>query len=314
MDIASEIPDGWFTLHKASKGLGVSNSQAAFFNENLTTSNATNYLCPTNGTCRGLVKTAGLNLWNSTRSTTLNLLDPAKLNETLFSSDLSINSDIVVPILFLETRFVSAVNDNCIATVTVETYSMIPATMQYPATIQGNMIISDILSIIELPVVISNNSNANGTSSALRGLLDAFQPIFLTKGILDLPNEGKPARCAPAIRKDLNGFYADMFANTEVIPGSKYPENVVKYCPLLWKSPTNYVMGHILGYTFRAAQAVAGQRKVRKNRQNLIAKYTGEELWQLSRCVTLSPIETVKALGAPVLAQAGAEQDTKPIL
>ncbi|KAK7186848.1 hypothetical protein PSPO01_06977 [Paraphaeosphaeria sporulosa] len=344
MDIASEIPDGWFNLEGVFQSNGISTSQAVFFGDDLTTSNATNPLCPKNGICRGLVKAAGLNLWNTTRSTTLNLLDPANLNETLFSIDLSINSDFGVPILFLESRFVSAVDDNCIATVTVETYGMIPAIMQYPINIQDNRIIPDIVGVIEGPVVISNSSNANGTSSALRGLLDALRPIYATKSILDLPKERKPARYAPSVGKDLNAFYADIFANIGVVPGSKYPENVVKYCPLLWESPTKYVMGRILTYTFRAARAVAKQRKDRQDRQHLIMTYTGEELWyvtnfnwlaasvavmvlgmvaalslswgwwQLDRYVTLSPLETGKALGAPILAQAGAEQEIKPIL
>lgn len=344
IDIATEIPDGWFTLGGASESNRISASQAAFFGKDITTGSATHHLCPNNGTCLALVKAAGLNLWNTTRSTTLNLLDPANLNETMFSIDLSINSDFGVPILFLETQFVSSVDDNCIATVTVETYGMIPATVQYPITIQSNQIIPDILGVIEGPVVISNSSNANGTSSALQGLLDALRPIYATKSILDLPKEGKPARYTSAVGQDLNSFYTDIFATGGVVPGSKYPENFVKYCPLLWESPTKYVMGQILSYMFRAAQAVAEQRKDVQDRQDLVASYTVEELWhvtsykwlaasvavmvsgmvaalslswgwwQLDRYVTLSPLETSKAFGAPILAQAGAEQEINPIL
>ncbi|KAF2450875.1 hypothetical protein P171DRAFT_148098 [Karstenula rhodostoma CBS 690.94] len=343
MDIASEIPDSWFTLGGASKN-GISTSQAAFFGEDITTSNTTNHLCPNSGTCRGLVKAAGLNLWNTTTSTTLNLLDSANSNGTLFSIDLSINSDFGVPILLLETRFVSEIDDNCIATVTVETYGMIPATMHYPITIQSNRILPDILSVIEDPVIISNSSDANGTSSVLQGLLDALRPIYVSKSVLDLPKEEKPAGYAPAVGKDLNGFYPDMFANTGVFAGSKYPENVVKYCPLLWEPPTKYVMSQILGYTFRTARAVAGQRKDRQDRQDFMAVYTAEELWyvtsfrwlaasvavmvlgmvaalslswgwwQLDRYVTLSPLETGKALGAPIVGKAGAEQEANSII
>ncbi|KAL1611964.1 hypothetical protein SLS60_000187 [Paraconiothyrium brasiliense] len=338
-EIASEIPHGWLTIGPSSRNNAISTSQAMFFGGNMPTSNGTNHLCPGNGTCRAHVKAAGLNLWNSTDSTTLNLLDPANLNKTLFSIDLSINSDFGVPILFLETDFVSAVDDDCFATVTHETYGMIPATMQYPITIQGDQIIPDIVGAIENPVIISNNSNANASASALRGIRDALRPIYLSKGVLSLPQGGMPST-----RQELNGFYVDMFATTGVVPGSNYAENVVKYCPLLWDSPTRYIMGQILGYNFRAARAVAGQRIDEKDRQDVMALYTGEELgyvtnfkwlaasvalmalgiiaalslswgwWQLGRYVTLSPLETGKALGSAVLAQAAPEQEAKFIM
>ncbi|KAJ4357190.1 uncharacterized protein N0V89_001765 [Didymosphaeria variabile] len=335
IDIASEIPDGWFT----SRSNSISTSQATFFGDDIATRIGTNHLCPGNGTCRARVKAAGMNLWNTTDSKTLNLLDLASLNETIFSIDLSINSDFGVPILFLETTFVSAVDNDCIATVTHETYGMIPATMQYPITIHGSRIMPDILGALENPIIISNNSNVNGSSSALRGIRDALRPVYLSKGALSLPQEGKPS-----VRQDLNGFWVDMFATTGVVSGSKYPENVVKHCPLLWKSPTKYIMGKILDYTFRAARAVAGQRSDRQDRQDVMAVYTGEELryvtnfkwlaasialmvlgmiaalslswrwWQLGRYVTLSPLETGKALGAPILTEAAPEQGVKSIL
>jgi hypothetical protein len=344
MDIAAEIPDDWFTIGGATKRNGISTGQATFFRDNITTSDAIGHVCPGNGICRAHVIAAGLNLWNSTDSATLNLLDPANLNKTLFSIDLSINGDFGVPILFLESQFVSAVDNNCIATVTRETYGMIPATMQYPITIQSNRVVPDIFGIIESPVIISNSSNDNGTSNLLRGILNTLRPVYVSKSVLDLPKEGKPATYAPAVGQSLNSFYAEIFANTGVVPNSKYPENVVKYCPLLWESPTKYVMSQILGYTFRAARAVAGQRKDRQDKQHFVAAYRGEELryvtdfrwlaasvivmvvgvvaaislswgwWQLNRYVTLSPLETGKALGAPILAQAGAEQETKHIL
>ncbi|KAJ4292506.1 hypothetical protein N0V90_009168 [Kalmusia sp. IMI 367209] len=346
IELAPEIPEEWFGTQDLFSNNGIWTSQTNFFGANITTENSTTHICPSYGTCKAEVIAAGLNLWNKTESKSLNLLDPANVNETLFSINLALNYDNDLSVLYLDTQFISAVDNNCIATVTQETYAMIPATMAYTIFIQDNRITPDIFGIIDNPVIVANSTSlsSNGTEGLWKGILEAFAPIYVSKAVLRSPKDGKFAKYGLASDDNLNSFWADMYLNTGVGPESDYPENVIKYCPLIWDSPTKYVLQQILEYIFRASRAVAASRDEARDEQSFIAVYRGEELWyvtdfrwlfgsvavmalgsaaalsllwgwwQLDRYVTLSPLETGKALGAPILAGAGPEQEVDSIL
>lgn len=344
-ELASEIPDGWFDTGDPLGANALQTSQDTFFGRNVTTRNSPRHVCPNNGTCRAHVKGAGLNLSNTTSSSSLNLLDPANINQTLFSISLSMDDGVPgLPVLYLKSRFVSAIASNCVATVTTETYGMIPATMSYPVTIQGRALTPDIPAVIDNPAILSNYSKAANATTVLRGFMRVFQSTYTTEARLELPQEGKPATYTAAKYDDSISFSRDMFLDTSVFPGSGHPDNVVQYCPLLWHSPTKHVLGQILEFNFRASRSVASLRDDQHDRQNFTALYTGEELqhvtefkwlagsvtvmvlgmtaalllswgwWQLGRHVTLSPIETGKAFGAPILAQTSSAQEASSIV
>ncbi|KAF1973647.1 hypothetical protein BU23DRAFT_128017 [Bimuria novae-zelandiae CBS 107.79] len=340
ISLATDIPEGWFGAQETFGGAGILASQATFFGWNLTNGNTTNSSCPPNGTCDTSVEAVGLNFTNSTDFTTLNLLDRANVNQTLFSINLTMSDQSGLPVLYLDSHFVSSIDDNCIATVTRETYALVPAIMRYPISMQDNRISPDIDSVMDNPKIVANYSSPgiNGMTDVLGGILEALRPIYSSRAILDLPPEGKPA-----LYENLNNFWADIF-NTGIVLRSEIPENVSKYCSQLWVSPTKYVLAQILGYTFRTSSMVAAKRGGDGDKQNVTAVYTGEELWyvtdfgwlagaiaimvvgsaaalslswgwwQLDRYVTLSPLETGKAFGASILAQAGSEAEANSIL
>ena len=341
IDIALEIPDGWFGTEDTFGGQGIVASQATFFGFNLTTDDTTAELCPGPGICDAYVDAAGLNLWNATDVTTLDLLDRANTNRTLFSINLTMNNDFGIPMLYLETEFVSSVDEHCMATVTREIYGMIPAIMRYPIIIQDDRFTPDIQRVIDNPIIIANYSSplANGTTDVLRGILGAIQPIYLSKAVLDVPTNGNPPIYTLLFEERLNSFWTDIF-----FTGAVLTPDIPANCSLRWTSPTQYVLQQILGFNFRSARMAAARRNYEPDKQTFTAVYTGTELWyttdfkwltgalaimlsgvvaalslvwgwwQLDRYVTLSPLETGKALGAPILVQAGPENEANSIL
>lgn len=139
-----------------------------------------------------------------------------------------------------------------------------------------------------------------------------------------------------------------MFLNTSIdAEGSNYSSTIQEKCAILWSSPTLSLVGYMYDFMFRAAYAVP-INKASDNAPSYIEKFSvssqGIELWydtnqgffaasiavmllgllaaisllwgcwQLDRCVTLSPLETAKAFGAPVFAAAGPKQEVDEIM
>jgi len=348
IDLASRIPDGWLGTWGSLYAQAIGVSQGTLFNDDIRTKNTSDYACPGNGTCHGTVPGAGLDfVFKYDDSERINILDPSSSNATVFNINLTMGTDFGEPMLYLDTQFISEVTEDCIVTLRKETYYIVPATIHYPITIRNGLVKPNFTQVIENNQVISNYTspadikpkNVSDPIGPLMGLRDALGPIYNAQALRGLDK--------PTAYRFVSGndFWADMFLKMDVVPGSTYPENVIKKCSLMFYSPTQYILRQMLSYTFRAAQQVALERDDEEQyKQDFVAVHTYSELWyitdfrwlaasaatmliglmaassllwgwwRLDRYVTLSPLETAKALGAPVLASKGPEQEADSIV
>jgi hypothetical protein len=123
---------------------------------------------------------------------------------------------------------------------------------------------------------------------------------------------------------------------------STTPQTVKDNCPLQWRSPSNDLLQYAFDISFRAALD-AGSADA-NTKQTFTAVWKGKELWfftrytflgitagimalgsaaamsllfgwnQLKRFVTLSPLETGKVFGAPILLTASPEHEADSIV
>ncbi|KAF2246723.1 hypothetical protein BU26DRAFT_52044 [Trematosphaeria pertusa] len=346
--LAPEIPDGTFGQVGHFSVYGIFMQQLAFYGNNFTTEKREGYSCPGNGTCEGRVTAAGLNFDCGSSSETFDLLDPANEYSTVFSIDIVFEMDDGLPQLFLDSKYISAVNGDCIGTLTTTSCKMIPATMLYPLTIKDGILVPNLTDVLYNPAVIKNYTSAGDAEledllapmGPLQGTLAALGTVYRSEAYLvrsqtpDFEAAGydytTQNRSAP--------FWANMFLNTV------QPQSIAR-CPLVWDSPVEHVMMRILDLMFKTAYSVALTSEDKNSyKQTFDAVYSGQELWyitdfgwlaasvavmvlgsiaamsllwgwwQLDRYVTLSPLETGKAFGAPVLTTAGPEQEARAII
>lgn len=347
--LAKQIPDGFFGTVGASNDRSARISQMMWFNFTMLTSNETGFSCPVNGTCEAFVPGAGLNYGCGSTTEQINLMDEGNNGTSIFRIDLEMNHESDQPMLWLTTRYLSDVDGSCVGTITTDACDIIPATVWYPIVIQNRTLKLDHSILLDNLAVLSNYTsaadanvtNATGVfldSGALIGLYGGMGSIWSADAVLSGPTGYKFKN-----ESGRNSYWARLFSDTEAsFNSSTLPEFAKENCPLRFFSPTNNTLHGFFDFMFRSAFMVAGTDP--EHLQNFTAVFRGEELlyrtnfrflavativmiagllsallllwgwWDLDRHVTLSPLETGKAFGAPILLSAGPEKEAKGIV
>lgn len=342
LNITRRLPDGWFgSIQNASSATiigsrnGLSNTQEWWWNKTISTYNETGYYC--DGTCRGNVQGAGIGYSCNSTAEALDLSAKENDGAVLFAINTTMSTNSTgAPVLVLTTLYTSAINDSCIATINVDTCSIEAAVVEYPVLIQNTTITREKLQ--NIPVVstyisagdLPTASTGQG-AGPLEGLND-FLGFYLeasTTLIID------PSRNSSIYSG--GGLWADLFFIPEI---SNYDDSIPRTCVLEFSSPTEYVLDSMNDFMFRASLQASTATDV----QTFSVQRTNEALifysnyrflaaalavmllallavlfllwgwWELGRHVSLSPLETAKAFGPPMMQDAGSNSAVDGIL
>ncbi|KAF2677585.1 hypothetical protein K458DRAFT_436511, partial [Lentithecium fluviatile CBS 122367] len=345
IDLARVIPDGRLARWGSLGAIGIEASRDTFFGSNITTGNTAEYTCPSNGTCEAVVAGAGMNFNCRTSNGTIDLLDSRSVDSTLFGINLVLDENSTsFPFLYLETKWVSHISEDCVATLTTEECNMIPAIMWYNISIREDIVKPNFTDAYKNPKIFSNatssadehNEDPEAPAGPLKATEGALGAIYKSETRLDNLTEGRALKFYSGGEVS---FWGRMFKISTTTGNSQS----IDKCPLLWDSPTQTIMERILEFMFHSAALVG--RSEPGHKQSFVAQYRGEEFWngtdfrwfaasvivmilgitaalsllwgfwQLrGRYVTLSPLETSKAFGAPIFTAAGPEQEANSIL
>ncbi|KAF2788520.1 hypothetical protein K505DRAFT_328876 [Melanomma pulvis-pyrius CBS 109.77] len=346
----NEIPDGWFGSWGSFHGRGLRAAQDTFLNSSMATDASDRYYCAGNGACDGLVSAAGINFGCSTTWETIKLLDPESQNSTIFSIDVEKDYSFDQPMIFLTTKYIESVDDACTATLRTDTCNIIPATVWYPISIRNTSLTLDLNRLLAQPSIKSNytsaadilNNNLTAPIGPLEGIFRGLGYALRSEAFLGNDSKGGIGY-DPGSEQLRAVHWSNIFLDTNfTAQGPNDSSKVQNTCSLAWRSPTMPIIGYMYDFMFRAAYAAADKDKVYE--QSFIATYRGTELWymtdfrwlaasigimvlgsaaamsllwgwwQLDRYVSLSPLETGKAFGAPIFAAAGPEREANGIV
>lgn len=355
--LAQNIPDGSFG---SGPGIGanvIALATQTFLGENITLTTADGTFIDANGDrcssgvkCTTRVAGAGLNFGCKNHTETIALLDPKSTNQTLFAINFEMvkNNDGLTT-LYLETKSILDISDDCIGTITITECQIIPATVWYDVFISDSVIQPDWNAAYYDPQIIANatsqaddlaSTNLTDVLGPLQALINALHIYYQSEAVMTEPTNGssgfyvaKPGTQA--------FFWADLFKAPTPLT---YSETSAQYrkCSWFWNSPTDFVMRRFIEFMFRSAiqvaerepgheqtvpvQAIGSKLKYRTDygwfAVSIVLQILGIVaamsllwgFWQLDHYPTLSPLETSRAFGAPVLAAAGPEREVRSIL
>lgn len=195
-----------------------------------------------------------------------------------------------------------------------------------------------------LPEALSDRQKLMG---ALYGVYSGTK-IFKSKSLIRRNADGS-IRHFPSSEDGNNMYWPNIYIDTSDAipnfnPNSTYRGQAKAKCPVIFQSPMRPMLRYIFDFTFRSAHAIAAAQDNDAHLQQFTARYKGSELfyttdfawlaitiscmilgiiatgtllwgyWDLRHYVTLSPIETGKALGARVLQGAVPEQEADRIV
>ena len=324
LDMTQRIPDGWMatigngsSISVVGSRNGLSTVQAWWWNNTITSRNIPSYYC--DGTCEGKVQGAGISYICSSTTEALDLSTSKNDGSVVFAINSTMSQNSTgAPFLLLTTLYSSAVNDSCIATLSVDTCSIEAGVVEYPVTIQNSTITLNYDELQNMTVVSTYTSAG------------------------DLPTAPESAGAGPLI--GLNNFYGyylyanvtevfdvvlnkstysgpSMIADLFFMPQSQsYDNHTFATCGLRWNSPTEYVLNSMHDFMFRAAlsasngtvvQTFTAQRTIPALFFHSDCRYLAAALaitlpallvvffllwgwWELGRHVTLSPLETAQ--------------------
>ncbi|KAF2006764.1 hypothetical protein P154DRAFT_224468 [Amniculicola lignicola CBS 123094] len=348
--LANEIPDGWFGKWGHFDSRGIRMLQDTLLDLNITTTNAQGFNCPDNGLCTGMVTAAGINWGCKTTTEKIDMADAKNLNATLFSIDMDMDYGFEEPVLFLTTKHISAVDGACVGTLTTDICNIIPATTWYPITMRNTSVTMRRMDAVYNTQIKSNytskadnyTTDLNAPIGPLEGIYRGIGFAMRSEALLCNDSAGNLGYCS-SLDSYRSPVWPSYYLDTTVTSkGSPYPESVQTKCPLVWQPPAESVLSMVFEYMFRASFEVGGVED--RYKQNFTATYTGSELWhftdftwmgaatglmvlglvaafglvwgwwELGRHITLSPLETGKAFGAPILMTAGPEQEADSIV
>jgi hypothetical protein len=318
LNVTQQLPRGWIgSVTTNSSIVGSSNYiqvTSAWWHK--ATISSPGYYC--DGTCEGNVPGAGITYNCSSTTRALELF--TDYGATLFEINTTMSQNSTgAPFLLLTTLYSSAIDDNCTATLTVDTCKIEAAIIEYPVTIQNSTVTlnSDKLNSTRVRSTYTDRGDLESTPSqgspagVLRGL-DRFSSNFNTRTSWIGPSifEGDPI--------------GEMFVQTD---SKAYTYFTLKNCPLKWFSPTDYVLNSMQDFMFRAALRAANDTdsqtfSVRRAKRKLVfhsvygylaaasittlfgtffVLITLQGRWSLGRAVSLSPLETANAFCAPLM-------------
>ncbi|OCL08504.1 hypothetical protein AOQ84DRAFT_318320, partial [Glonium stellatum] len=342
MHIAQQIPDGWFGTQSILTPPRISTLQDWYLNSTISTLTAAGFYCKGNGTCGGSIAGAGMNYGCVSTSQTLNMLDPKNENSTVFSIRTYMNYDYGQPMLFVSAVYLSEVDGSCIGTITTDTCNIIAATVEYPVIIQDTTMTLNYANLLTNRSVISNytskgDEKSNTPNTTLAG------PLIGLNNFIGSYISTSAELANPPTTYSANTSLPDLFYDTN---SSDYSPYAYEHCGLRWRKPTDYILTSLTEFMFRTALDVGRNESLSSNKdlQNFTLGFAGTELryhsdfgylagavilmllgllgvfvllwgwWELRRPVTLSPLETAKAFGAPILLGAGYTKDAKAII
>lgn len=369
MQLAQQIPDGWFGSGRTFYNRGLHVAQGTFLNSSLTTSTAAGYYCPVNSTCSGSVPAAGITFGCSTTSEVVDLLDINNQGSTVFGIDFAYynGSDIYTSesvllnavnssdrsMLSMTTKYIDSVEGACAATLRTDICNITIANVHYPILIRDTTLTLDLFQLVNRPDIISDDTSATNQASnnqewgPLLAIVRIFSTAYKSKAMLSNDTQGGVLWTING-EIDTSPIWPTMFLDANIdAEGSNYSSTIRERCPMVWSSPTLPLVGYMYDIMFRAAYAVPTTNTSDTSQsfvQTFIAASNGAELWhitdfrflaasvaamllgllatisllwgwwQLDHYVSLSPLETGKALGAPVFAAAGPKQEVDGIL
>jgi hypothetical protein len=344
MDLVQRLPDGWTgyigngsAITMVGSRLGLSDVQEWWRNDTITTLNEPGYYC--NGTCDGKVQGSGITYNCSSTTEYLDLSTPKNDGSVIFAINSTMTTNSTgAPFLLVTTLYSSAVNDSCIATLTIDTCIVEAAVVEYPVTIENSTVVLNYDELQDMTVVSTYISAGdlptaptNAGAGPLAGLNNFFG-YYLYANVTETfdPDLNKSTYSGPSM-------IADLFFNPEA---SNYDNHTFATCGLKWSSPTPYFLDSMHDFMFRAALEAGNGTEV----QTFNAQRTSSALlfrsdfrylaaaiavmllallavlfllwgwWELGGPVSLSPLETAKAFGAPMMQRAGPDLAVERIL
>jgi len=299
----------------------------------ISTSAIPGYYC--NGTCEGVVTSPGLDSNCSSTTTLLSLNDPDNNGALLFSTNFTrFQNSFDETLLSLEVLYSTEVDDQCVATIKSEQCNISTAMVQRPILIENQVLSFDrdkATQLIEriysaLDSTYTLEGNPAGPLSVLHWLGEFY---FLSSFTLDLDlSSAEPAFLAHGIAAA--GLQYEVTGNT----------SAALQCSYTWRSPTADILNAMEEVLFR----MAGVDFYPMTNQTFPARQVTPTLvfhsdyrylagavsimllallavciplwgwWELGRPVSLSPVETAKAFGAPLLQKASKAANAEDLM
>jgi hypothetical protein len=327
---------------------GLAAAQGWWSNSTMRTTNEPGHSC--NRTCSGTVAGAGVSVVCEPPSAIpLDIL--ASVSESAASGDSSqypvifaLNSTLLDDddgerALLVTTLHSSSLNESCIATLTKNICKFKAAVVNYPIVITGDVITLQ-QEKLEAVTVESIFTSDGDLSSASRGT--GIGPLagistFLTNNYMLSETYLKPSSADGHPVFDASGWVTDMHY---VADPSQYPSpQIYAKCRMMWRSPKKYVIDSIYDFMFRAAIAAGNNTNqvfVAERKSQMLVfrsnyRYLGAALggtvaallgililfwgwWEPGWHGSLSPLEVARAFQAPVMRQAGQDDEIDDVL
>ncbi|KAH0556782.1 hypothetical protein GP486_005428 [Trichoglossum hirsutum] len=328
LDLARIIPDMWMgTIFNDSALLVTTSSQSLTIaqqwwrNDTIITKSEDDYHC--NGVCQGAVAGAGLRYDCVSNTTTLDFSTVENNWKTVFSVNMTMpETSPESPFILLEILYSSAVSSACMATLTLETCNISTAVVEYPITIQNTTVALEYPKLRNKTIVskyVSVGDTRLGRIGAPAGPLAGISSLF-----------GSYMGCNITAAADISA--GSNIVSGVCLPGALYKDSegllldktAAEKCRFTWFSPTDYILSSLDDYMFRAALRIGNGTEtqnftVQRSTPRLVFqsdyRYLGAALgvvalalfatitllwgwWELDRSVTLSPLETARALQA----------------
>jgi len=290
------------------------------------------FVCPRNSTCTASVRGVGLTMNCSRTSSKVDLQDPANIGLPVFMIDFSI-ANLSHPRIRLTTIYNNQTSDNCTAELIDETCDIRTAMVDYIIRLRwGNFTYVGYRGLDPEQLYSSPYDNfalndhtigQREEGGPLASLYAVFVPYYQTVATLSSPNSILDS-----------GFNAERFGD-----GTKSAN--VAVCGGTFTRPSTIILSKMMRYLFNALQLTGTGTQVYQNVtaseeypilvHHLDSQYVAAALvvmlvgiisaatlfwgfWELERTVTLSPVETGKALDAPMLATTSEARTVDEIL
>ena len=328
LNVVQNLPEGWFgaminasAANMRGSAHGIATAQSLWRNDTIQSLDAPGYYC--DGTCEGNVPGAGISYICSSTTQALDLLTGKGTVVFAINTTISQNST-GAPLLRLTTVHSSAIDDNCTATLTIDTCDIEAGIVEYPITIQNSTVTlnsDELNNATVLSKYVCPGDLHTAAPETPAGILQGLH------GFLGHYLKTNSTVVKPSVYSGFS-MLPDMFYQTEP---SSYSDYTFKTCHLKWSSPTKFVLNSMQDFMFRAAFRASNGTEVqtfavlRTSPTQVFHSDYGylaaamiitllgllgvlfmlQGWWVLGRAVSLSPLETAKAFCAPLMGHTG---------